>query len=295
MRQIYLDVETTGFSSKEGNILQFAAVVYENGELVQEYNQYFHPQYPIHARAEEVHGISEADVAAAPDFSEHAADLQELLAGAELIGHNIAFDKRFLNEEFARAGLKPLEDIAGKITCTMELAREKYPLAPSHKLSGLAEHFELGAQQDQHDAYQDVQLTRKLHEVLARAPTRRRERSTPTLEVQPAATPTEKELWEVGLTPPALGTAPMRWSNHTSTLEYDAALIHKLIERLQGNANMRSGQLNARVGESNTRLDLADLDAEGEFLTQLLTKENFKIEITLPPPGALPPAAAPGN
>ena len=64
------------------------------------------PGRPIPAGATAVHGITDADVAAAPPFAAIAPDLFAALVGSDLAGFGIAtFDLPLLAAEFARVGL----------------------------------------------------------------------------------------------------------------------------------------------------------------------------------------------
>lgn len=66
-----------------------------------------------------IHGIRASAVVDAPTFDQIAGDVAERLYGAVVVGHNVAFDLRFLAAEFARAGVSvpALPSI-----CTMRLA-----------------------------------------------------------------------------------------------------------------------------------------------------------------------------
>jgi DNA polymerase-3 subunit epsilon len=71
--------------------------------------------------ATEVHGLSAADVYAAPTFAQIAGELKSLLECRVPVAHNLAFDAPFLAAEFERAGYPvPLTTTSG--LCTMRLA-----------------------------------------------------------------------------------------------------------------------------------------------------------------------------
>ena len=279
MKQVYLDVETTGFSSKKGNIIQLAALVYENGKLVQEYNQYFNPDFPVHPKAQEVHGLSNENLATAPKFAAQTPTVIELLSGNELLGHNIDFDVRFLNEELRRQDSLSVEQLVARVTDTLDLARGRVPDARSHKLGDLVQHLDLGAQAAQHDALEDVRLTRRLHEKLL---------SLPAPRPPPPRTPAPEMVWKDSAAPEP---TPEPLSVRRTTLEYDAAFIETLIEKLKGHANLNSVHLNARPGVSNKRLPASALPRGNDFISKLLTEPNFSCEFTC----AVPPAIAAGS
>ena len=59
-------------------------------------------------------------------FAQVAQQIFDFLKGAELIIHNAKFDVGFLNAEFARVGLPPIDSVCSVID-TLEMARNKYP------------------------------------------------------------------------------------------------------------------------------------------------------------------------
>lgn len=115
-----VDVETTGFfPQRHDRVVEIAAVVVNSrGDVVRQFATLVNPQRDMGPTS--LHGISAADAAQAPTFSELAGDLIETMSGCVAIaGHNVSFDSRFLEAEFARAGVA-LPDVP--TVCTMLLA-----------------------------------------------------------------------------------------------------------------------------------------------------------------------------
>lgn len=73
---------------------------------------------PIPAAATEIHGITDADVAGAPDWTTIGPQVVNLLAGRLLIAHNGAFDERLLYQTSRSHGVTLP---ALRVECTMEL------------------------------------------------------------------------------------------------------------------------------------------------------------------------------
>ncbi|MGI6566779.1 MAG: exonuclease domain-containing protein, partial [Limnochordia bacterium] len=95
-----------------------------NGNLVDEWETLVNPLREVGAA--EIHGLTAADVYAAPTFDEILPELVSLLSGRMLVAHNLAFDARFLAAEFARAGhAVELDGSAG--LCTMRVAEYYLP------------------------------------------------------------------------------------------------------------------------------------------------------------------------
>lgn len=120
-RYAVIDIETTGFSpAHHHRILEVGVVLVDDaGGVVYEWETLVNPERDI--AATEVHGLTAADVYAAPTFGQIAGELKSLLAGRVPVAHNLAFDGPFLAAEFARVGYPvPLTTTSG--LCTMRLA-----------------------------------------------------------------------------------------------------------------------------------------------------------------------------
>jgi DNA polymerase-3 subunit epsilon len=130
MRQVVLDVETTGLDASAGHrIIEIGCVEILNRRLTgQKFHRYLNPERDIDAGALAVHGIELARLQTAPKFAEVAAELITFIDGAELIIHNAPFDVGFLDAEFARL---PGESrcVSGicRVLDTLALARSLHP------------------------------------------------------------------------------------------------------------------------------------------------------------------------
>ncbi len=139
-RMVVIDLETTGNSAKRGHrIIQFAAVVIEDGIIIEEYNTYIQPHQQIPPFIEELTGINEKILLGAPDFHEVSHEINRLLKESIFVAHNVSFDLSFLQAELNDAGETPFN---GPAIDTVELARMLYPTASSYKLADLSD--ELG-------------------------------------------------------------------------------------------------------------------------------------------------------
>src|SRR5688500_20273897 len=75
----FLDLETTGLNPRVDRIVELAIVrVTPDGEVLERARR-FNPGVPIPAEASAVHGITDADVAGEPSYSQTARSLLELL------------------------------------------------------------------------------------------------------------------------------------------------------------------------------------------------------------------------
>lgn len=115
MRQIYLDIYTTGLSASCGDrIIELGLVELVNGQLSERrFHSYFMPDRPSHPDALAVHGLTDEFLSDKPTFKSTAGELQCLLQDADLYIHNAPFDLEFLDAEFYRAGLPSVSMIVG--------------------------------------------------------------------------------------------------------------------------------------------------------------------------------------
>jgi ATP-dependent DNA helicase DinG len=154
-----IDLETTGNAPKKGDrIIQFAAVVIENGKIIEQYSSFVNPEQKIPPFIEELTGINDEMVKDAPLFSEIAPKILSILDGAYFVAHNVLFDLSFLQEELIHAGY---EGFFGPVLDTVELARILFPTADSYKLSDLAASNELSHDRP-HQADSDAYVTAEL-------------------------------------------------------------------------------------------------------------------------------------
>ncbi|WLR56573.1 ATP-dependent DNA helicase DinG [Mesobacillus subterraneus] len=156
---VVVDLETTGNSPKKGDrIIQFGAVVIEDGKIVDRFSSLVNPLQEIPAFIEELTGISESMVKDAPLFEKIAPHVSDMLEDAYFVAHNVLFDLSFLQEELLKSGQ---ESFYGPVIDTVEMARILYPTADSYKLTDLAARE--GLHHDRpHQADSDAQVTAEL-------------------------------------------------------------------------------------------------------------------------------------
>jgi DNA polymerase-3 subunit epsilon len=94
-----LDTETTGFG-KTDRIIEIGIILVDGNEIIQEWETLINPERDI--SNSEIHGITSNSVSLAPTFEEIADEIASFLNGRILVAHNLPFDKRMLEMEFAR-------------------------------------------------------------------------------------------------------------------------------------------------------------------------------------------------
>lgn len=156
---VVIDLETTGNSPKKGDrIIQFGAVIIENGKITGQFASLVNPLQEIPVFIEELTGISDSMVKDAPLFAEIAPQISDMLKDAYFVAHNVLFDLSFLQEELLSAGC---EGFYGPVLDTVEMARILYPTADSFKLTDLAARENLRHERP-HQADSDAYVTAEL-------------------------------------------------------------------------------------------------------------------------------------
>jgi len=157
-REVVLDTETTGLDPRQGHrIIEVGCIELVNHVPTgRHFHKYLNPEREIEAGAAAVHGMTWDQLASAPRFAEVADDLLTFIEGAQLVIHNAEFDVGFLNAELAVLGLPPIP--IERATCTVKLARRRFPGAPAN-LDALCRRFNVdNSGRGFHGALLDAQL-----------------------------------------------------------------------------------------------------------------------------------------
>ena len=133
-RFVYLDIETTGLDVAHDRIIEISAL--RNIESL--HSRLNNAGVAIHEEASAVHGIKEADLVDAPEFSAIAPKLVGMMTGAKVVAHNAPFVIAFLNAELERAGIQPIN--RRRVVDTLTMARAKYPTG-SNSLDALCSRY----------------------------------------------------------------------------------------------------------------------------------------------------------
>ncbi len=166
MRQVVLDTETTGLDWQKGHrIIEIGCVELVNRRKTERtYHQYLNPEREIDEAAQEVHGLSNEDLADKPLFAEVADGFLEFIGEAELIIHNAEFDVGFLDNELRAAGMSA-HQLAERNTImdTLILARQIHP-GQRNSLDALCRRYTVdNSRRDLHGALLDARLLAEVY------------------------------------------------------------------------------------------------------------------------------------
>jgi DNA polymerase-3 subunit epsilon len=164
---VVLDLETTGLSPDRDRITEVGAVRARGGEVLAELRTFVHPGVPIPPAVTTITGITDADVAHAPDITTVLPVVLDFLGDAVLVAHNARFDLGFLQAAAARLGLPALRP---RVIDTAVLARRLIrDEVRDVRLGTLARHLRAPDAPD-HRALNDARATlHVLHALIERA------------------------------------------------------------------------------------------------------------------------------
>jgi DNA polymerase III subunit epsilon len=162
-RAVLFDTETTGLDPATGDrVIEVAAL-----ELINDLptGRHFHalidPERDIPEEVTRIHGFRSADLNGKPKFADIAADLVAFFGDARLIAHNAPFDFRFLEFEFARLDLPPLD--LERMVDTLVLAKTRFPGMPN-SLDALCRRFAIDLSlRTTHNALLDCRLLAEVY------------------------------------------------------------------------------------------------------------------------------------
>jgi DNA polymerase III epsilon subunit-like protein len=125
----FIDTETTGLS-RDDRIVSLAIATMQAADLrkgkfkLKTVHLVFNPARPCHPRASAVHGWTDRTLARQPRFADHAAEIAECLARADVwLMHNVAYDRPLLTREFDAIS-RPILDRPTFCTQPIALARQ---------------------------------------------------------------------------------------------------------------------------------------------------------------------------
>jgi ATP-dependent DNA helicase DinG len=136
----FVDVETTGFSPWNDEIIEVAVVVAKGPEIVSRWSTLVRPQKPIPHETTQLTGIDNEMVADAPVIEGVVAQIAKAIGKRDIVAHNAKFDRDFL----AACGCGPTR-LRGTWIDSLDVARIALPRLRSHRLADLSAAFEIDA------------------------------------------------------------------------------------------------------------------------------------------------------
>ena len=162
MKEVVLDTETTGLSTKEGHrIVEIGCIELDN--LIPTKNKfhcYLNPERKVSEKAFKVHGYSDEFLSEQKKFDQVADEFLNFIKEKRLVIHNAEFDLSHINNEMKILGK---EEIKNEVVDTLILARNKFP-GSSISLDALCKKYRIdNSKRAKHTALIDCDLLSKVY------------------------------------------------------------------------------------------------------------------------------------
>ncbi len=155
-RYAVVDLEATG-SSSTAKIIQIGIVIVEGGQIVDQFATDINPYEKLDYHIKDLTGITDKQLAKAPDFAQIAGKIYDLIGEAIFVAHNVKFDANLLAEALFFEGY----DLLTPRVDTVELAQLFFPTFEKYGLVTLADQLDLQLNQA-HTAIADARATAEL-------------------------------------------------------------------------------------------------------------------------------------
>ena len=160
---VVVDIETTGFSPHNDQIIEIGALKVSSGEVIDSFQSLCEISGEVPAFIEELTGITGREIREKGKPIETVLhDLLVFIEKFPLVAHNSAFDLGFLQAALLRCGLPTINN---RCIDTLGLARRYLPNVQNHKLTTLAAHLGIKGEVA-HGSIADCVTTRQLYEHL---------------------------------------------------------------------------------------------------------------------------------
>lgn len=157
VRYTIFDTETTGLDPSGGDeIISIGAIHIVNGKLLEHetFEQLINPQREISEASIEIHGIHPEQLVNKPTILQVLPRFQHFVEHTVLVGHNAAFDMRFLQLKEKKSGIRFLNPVLD----TLLLSAVVHPNQDLHNLESIARRLNLEVE-GRHTALGDAYLT----------------------------------------------------------------------------------------------------------------------------------------
>ena len=155
---VVFDLETTGLSPKNNEIIEIGAVKIKNHEVIDRYQSFVKPDNKIPSKITDLTGINDNMVADAEKIDNVLDDFIDFIDDSVLVAHNADFDYSFLQSAFLKTNRKEAEY---PVLDTLALSRALLSGIKNHKLNTLAEYFNVNLE-NHHRADDDAEATAEI-------------------------------------------------------------------------------------------------------------------------------------
>ena len=158
MREIILDIETSGLEHKEGHrVIEIGCIELNKKEVGSHFHQYINPLKTLTPENIKIHGITNQYLEDKPLFEDIADSFLDFIKDSTVIAHNANFDIGFLNSELEKIS-KPIIS-QDRVVDTVSIARKRFP-GQQVNLDALVKKLKINSliNRDHHGALKDAKI-----------------------------------------------------------------------------------------------------------------------------------------
>lgn len=154
---VVFDIETTGFSPENNNIIEIGAVKVSGGKITDRFSEFVNPKEPIPYRITQLTGITDDCVKDAPFISEVLPRFFEFAKGSVFVAHNAGFDMGFIMNKAEKLHIEAEYSYLD----TLSAARVLLPKMGKYTLDSICKELKISLE-NHHRAVDDANATAEM-------------------------------------------------------------------------------------------------------------------------------------
>ena len=159
---IVYDIETTGRSYTDDEIIEISALKVVNGNVKETFDSFIHIDFPLSKAISRLTGIENDILISAPEPDQVMSEFKDFIGDSILVGHNIrTFDNYFVQNSYKKAGLGTLTN---DYVDTLVIAKRLLIESRHHTLSDLVDHYNIENDKPFHRSIHDCYYNFKCYE-----------------------------------------------------------------------------------------------------------------------------------
>lgn len=159
---VLVDIETTGLSPKENDIIEIGAIKVKQNKIIDKYESLIRIDYKLNPFITRLTGITDNMLKEGKEINEALQEFLQFTEDNIIMGHNVNFDINFIYDKCERYLDTYLKN---DFIDTMRIAKKVLQDVPNYKLGTLAKKFDINYE-NAHRGLTDVEITYEVYNKL---------------------------------------------------------------------------------------------------------------------------------
>lgn len=151
---VIFDIETTGFSMTNDNIIEIGAIKIKEGKVIGKFSEFVNPERSIPLTITQLTGITDEMVQNCENIKSILPKFMEFIDNSVVVAHNANFDVGFIKKNCMELNLK----FENPVMDTIPLCKFLFPELKKFKLNVIAKHLDISLE-NHHRAVDDAGAT----------------------------------------------------------------------------------------------------------------------------------------